>query len=770
MESWSISKRIGLVAFTLIAALALVSVIAVAMTLTVSGKFRAADAAAARTVIAKNLQEQMFLARVAALKFRRAPSADLAVEFDRAAQSVDELLAEARAKVSGDTELRFYETFTDGLESYRTAFQALVVQQDLRDTRIARFEELSVEVRSTIREAMRLARESGQEDLGMVGATALERALIGQALLERYLLSNDEADLIAARDSVASARSEIEKMSMFTTTASLRDGTGAAVAALGAFQEAADLIAEATVARNAFGQDMDDVGPVAVDALDDVVNLLVAEQDTLAAQAHAISMTGLVTLIVMGVLTAGAAGLLAVVSTRRIARSIVGSVDAMSSLADGNLDVEVTGAEHDHELGKMARALAVLRDNARAACELEGRQREAERAARMREEEDARRDQQAEADRREQAAADRRRVILSLKDGLGSVVDAAAAGDFTRRIDSRFDEPELDEMAAGINLLVSNVQTGVAETARVMEQLANGDLTDRMRGSFSGTFADLQRNVNGTIENLAQLVSEIATQCEGLGQQVGSMTAQASDLARRAEQQAASLEETSAVMEEMSASANSSAEGATTASRTASRASSQVEEAGRIVASAVQAMDDIRNASQRIGDIVAVIDGIAFQTDLLALNASVEAARAGSAGKGFAVVATEVRALAQRSSEASQDIKALIEESTTQVSRGVDLVERTGTTLNEIVGGVRDMATVMQDLATTAREQATGVQEASSAITQMDVITQKNAALADESRETAAHVKSQAEAMQQMVSTFRTSARGPLGSRAIAAE
>ncbi len=427
----------------------------------------------------------------------------------------------------------------------------------------------------------------------------------------------------------------------------------------------------------------------------------------------------------------------------------------MSELAKGNLEVEITGGEAQHELGDIARALVVFRDNEAAAREQAARTKAAEEQAQR--DKEAREAAEQEAERKRQAAAEaeRKAMIASLRDSLGSVVDAAADGDFSRRIETKFAEAELDEMAASINTLVQNVESGVAETARVMSELASGNLTDRMSGAFKGKFAELQSSVNGTIGNLSQLVGEIAAQCQGLGNEVDSMSNQAADLARRAEQQAAALEESSAVMEEMSAAAKSSAEGAQTSSRRASEVSAQVDEAGTIVQNAVAAMGDIHTASQKIGEIVSVIDGIAFQTNLLALNASVEAARAGSAGKGFAVVATEVRALAQRSSEASQDIKTLIEESTVQVNRGVSLVEKTGTTLGEIVTGVSAMSATMGDLATTAHEQATGVAEASNAITQMDMITQKNAALADESRETAAKVRQQADAMARMVASFR---------------
>jgi methyl-accepting chemotaxis protein len=362
----------------------------------------------------------------------------------------------------------------------------------------------------------------------------------------------------------------------------------------------------------------------------------------------------------------------------------------------------------------------------------------------------------AEAESRRKAEEARAKTVAELRNSIGAVVEGAAAGDFSRRITDRFAEEDFNRMADGVNRLMGNVETGIKEVARVMSRVAAGDLTERVGGRFDGLFAELQANVNESIETLARVVDDIAKECDAVIDEVDTMSAQAQELARRAEQQAASLEETSAAMEEIAASARSSAEGAASANDFVSRATGRVDEAGRVVASAVDAMGDIRAASTRIGEIVSVIDGIAFQTNLLALNASVEAARAGSAGKGFAVVAIEVRALAQRSSAASQDIKALIDESAAQVSRGVGLVEDTGSTLKEIVEGVRGMAGVMGDLVTTGHEQAAGVQEVTTAISQLDAITQKNAALADRSRDATMGVKSRADAMRGLVGTFRT--------------
>ena len=401
----------------------------------------------------------------------------------------------------------------------------------------------------------------------------------------------------------------------------------------------------------------------------------------------------------------------------------------------------------------------MFRTNAIAAKEAEAHQKEQERIQRERDAERDRKEAEAAEALRRQAEEQRKEVVRRLQASIGAVVDGAAAGDFSRRITESFAEPEFNRMAEAVNRLMSNVDTGVREVARVMSSVAAGDLTERVTGSYAGLFAELQASVNESLGTLSRVIDDIAAGCEAVTAQASQVTDQSIELARRAEQQAASLEETSAAMEEISATARSSAEGAASANEFATRATGRVDEAGRVVASAVGAMGDIRAASTRIGEIVAVIEGIAFQTNLLALNASVEAARAGTAGKGFAVVATEVRALAQRSSAASQDIKALIDESAAQVNRGVDLVEETGVTLKEIVEGVRHMAGSLGELVTAGREQAVGVQEVTTAIAQLDTITQRNAALADQGRDLAGDLKSRAEAMEGLVGSFRTGSR-----------
>jgi methyl-accepting chemotaxis protein len=232
------------------------------------------------------------------------------------------------------------------------------------------------------------------------------------------------------------------------------------------------------------------------------------------------------------------------------------------------------------------------------------------------------------------------------------------------------------------------------------------------------------------------------------------------DLARRTEQQAASLEETAAALDEITATVKKTADGATHARSVVSTAKSDAEQSSKIVNEAIDAMSGIEKSSRQIGQIIGVIDEIAFQTNLLALNAGVEAARAGEAGRGFAVVASEVRALAQRSAEAAKEIKALISTSTAQVDHGVDLVAQTGKALDRIMQQITEINVVVSEIAASAQSEATGLNEVNTAVNQMDQVTQKNAAMVEESTAASHTLARETDELARLVGRFRVEEGG----------
>jgi methyl-accepting chemotaxis protein len=256
-------------------------------------------------------------------------------------------------------------------------------------------------------------------------------------------------------------------------------------------------------------------------------------------------------------------------------------------------------------------------------------------------------------------------------------------------------------------------------------------------------------------ESLMGIVGQVHISTGAIASAAGEIASGNLDLSSRTEEQAASLEETAASMEELTATVKRNSEHARQANELAASASTVSERAGDVVSQVVQTMGSINQASQKIVEIIAVIDGIAFQTNILALNAAVEAARAGEQGRGFAVVASEVRSLAQRSATAAKEIKALIGGSVEQVERGNQLVDEAGATMNEVLDSVKRVTLIMGEIMNASEEQATGIEQINLALTQMDQVTQQNAALVEQAAAAAESMREQAETLVTAVSVFK---------------
>ncbi|HDF2342737.1 TPA: Tar ligand binding domain-containing protein [Morganella morganii] len=291
-----------------------------------------------------------------------------------------------------------------------------------------------------------------------------------------------------------------------------------------------------------------------------------------------------------------------------------------------------------------------------------------------------------------------------------------------------------------------------------IRHIAGGDLTRTidMTGcdevnKLADTLRYMQSELAGTVSNVRDGVNAIYNGAS-------EIAAGNNDLSSRTEQQAASLEETAASMEELTATVRQNADNARQASHLALTASETAERGGKVVDDVVDTMRGIGDSSKKIADIISVIDGIAFQTNILALNAAVEAARAGEQGRGFAVVAGEVRNLAQRSAQAAREIKTLIEDSVGRVDSGAVLVERAGETMNEIVSAVTRVTDIMSEIASASDEQSRGIDQIGVAVTEMDKVTQQNAALVEQSAAAAASLEDQAGKLTQAVSVFHIQA------------
>jgi methyl-accepting chemotaxis protein len=335
------------------------------------------------------------------------------------------------------------------------------------------------------------------------------------------------------------------------------------------------------------------------------------------------------------------------------------------------------------------------------------------------------------------------------------VVPALGRGDEIGGIAQRLDHFK-DELALAKRAEQSKGQV-VEELGKSLKCLAAGDLKVKIETEFPTEYDQLKEDFNAATISLDKAISVVNGNVVSLRSETSNITVAADELAHRTERQAATLEETAAALDQLTTSVRNATAGADQASEMSEQAQKNAEVGGVVAREAVTAMGEIKASSKEISKITLVIDDIAFQTNLLAFNAGVEAARAGEAGRGFAVVATEVRALAQRSSEAASEINALISASGKHVNRGVELVDKTGVALDSIVVSVADISKRVVAIAASAREQATGLSEINEAVMELDHVTQQNAAMFDKTTAANHALMQETRALAEAVDIFKLS-------------
>ncbi|WP_318023289.1 methyl-accepting chemotaxis protein [Paucibacter sp. B2R-40] len=314
--------------------------------------------------------------------------------------------------------------------------------------------------------------------------------------------------------------------------------------------------------------------------------------------------------------------------------------------------------------------------------------------------------------------------------------------------------------SVGLGLIISrNVVGALQRSLAAAERMSDFDLSEALQATGKDESAELLRAQEAMRQKLQDIVAQVRDNAESVATGSGQIAQGNADLSQRTEEQASALEETAATMDELSSTVRNNADNAKQANQLALGASTVASQGGAVVGQVVETMKGINDSSRKISDIISVIDGIAFQTNILALNAAVEAARAGEQGRGFAVVASEVRSLAQRSAEAAKEIKTLINASVERVEQGTVLVDKAGVTMSEIVTAIRRVTDIVGEISSASTEQSAGIAQVGEAITQMDKVTQQNAALVEQSAAAAESLRQQAGQLVQAVAVFKLSHR-----------
>lgn len=316
-------------------------------------------------------------------------------------------------------------------------------------------------------------------------------------------------------------------------------------------------------------------------------------------------------------------------------------------------------------------------------------------------------------------------------------------------------DTDMGRLSSSINDMIQKLSQGIQEIQIVSGALAAGDLSQFVRGSYSGELIKLKESINRIQRSLREAIIQVADSSQAVNQHSQSIAVSSAQLAQRVQEQAASVEETAATLEEVTGQISTAASTAHHASDLVVQALTQAETAGQNMEQTLSAVERVRVSSERIGNIVGLIDSIAFQTNLLALNASVEAARAGEHGRGFAVVASEVRELAEKAGSAAKEINGLIGNTNTEIHAMARLANQSGEQLHNIRQQVREASSLVSTMANYSTEQSLAIQHIYQAMQQMDIVTQQNSEMVEENNQTASKLQTQALFMQQIINRFQ---------------